>query len=227
MEKNFEKGVAKYYEKFGIEFDQKWPFPVDSFNRLKYFIGIDWSGTGNDIENQEGEIERPVFYAVRGSSRPHMACVKPSRQQGRHPKYRDLDSIANVQNIMHNKELWYCAVDQLQLPEAEKINEDYLTKIITKLAKRVSEERNLELSRIGILLDGWFKNREKIVDILKRKDKNISLQNIVSCEDGDRSIRVVNSADSVAYYLRNHYIETGEVLRPDRRVLVGGDLNLI
>ena len=59
---NFEnKEIAKYYEKYGIEFDQKWPFPPHYFERLNYFIGIDWSGTGNDVENKQ----RPESFTIQ------------------------------------------------------------------------------------------------------------------------------------------------------------------
>jgi len=228
MDKIFEnEELAKYYERYGIEFNQTWPFSIEYFNKLEYFIGIDWSGVGNDVENKQGEIERPVFYAARGSKHHHMACIKPKKSDGsRNPKYRDLDSIARVQNITGGKELWYCAVDQLQLPKGVKVNDDYLTKIIIRLTERVNQEKKFNFSSLGILVDGWFKKKEKIVERLKRKDSKFSGKNIVSYEDGDRNIRIVSSADNVAYYLRNHYIETGEILRPDKRVFVGGDLNI-
>lgn len=228
MEKNFEnKKIAKYYELHGIEFDQRWPFPEDFFEKLRYFIGIDWSGNGNDVQNKKGKIERPVFYVARGSTHPHMACIKPSKADGtRNPKYRDLDNIANVQDITQNKQFWYCAVDHLKFANTI-FNDDYLIKIASKLAICFSEERRLRISEIGILLDGDFNPASKnlVFEILKRKDNNFSYDNITSEKDADRNVRIVSSADNVAYFLRENYINTGKILRPDRRIIMGrGDL---
>lgn len=223
---NFEGEIAKYFEEHGIEFDQKWPFPTSYFEKLLKFLGIDGSGVGNDHTNKYGEIERPVFYAARVSIHPHMACIKP--ENDKISKYRDVDDISNVQNIAKSKQLWYCAVDQLQLPKGAKINQDYLVKIACRLFMRVSNEKEVRPNSIGLLLDGDFDREgvEKIVEQLKKEDKGFEAENVCEGNDFDRRVRIVNSADSCAYGLRDHYIKTGELLRPDCRVFVGGDLNV-
>lgn len=219
--------IERLCELRGIEEGGGWPFNEDYIDRLRYFIGIDWSGTGNTIKNKNGGTEMPVFYVARGSRLQYMACIRPPKGDGtRHAKYRDLDSIAKIQDVTDNEELWYCAIDQSKLPKDVKINEMYNVKIITKLISRISGDRELPFSAMGIIVDGWFDEANKylIAKKFKMKDKKFSGGNIFTLEEADRDIRIVNSADSIAYYFRNHYIGTGEMLRQDRRVMVGEDL---